>query len=81
MSSSLALPAASAHVELVGLRRWRQYRNFSQQTLATILGVTRQTVSDWECGKSHPRWRHVQQLREILHAPIEALFPPEERRR
>ena len=67
----------TTHVEVVGLRHWRQLRNFSQGELAQELGVCLQTVSDWETGRAQPRLVHARRLLHVLKAPsIDALFPP-----
>lgn len=36
------------------LREWREHAGLSQVELADVLGVTQQTVSDWERGKARP---------------------------
>ena len=75
----MATPAERALVEVVGLRHWRQLRNFSQAKLAQQLGVCLQTVSDWETGRAQPRLVHARRLLRLLNAPsIDVLFPEHE---
>lgn len=35
------------------LKNLRKTKNFSQEKLAEKIGVSRQSVSKWECGVSH----------------------------
>lgn len=59
------------------LKRIRQKENLSQDLLAEKLGVTRQTISNWECGNSYPDLDMLVQMSEVLHTnPNDLLYPP-----
>jgi DNA-binding XRE family transcriptional regulator len=38
----------------------------SQQDVAEVVGVTRQSVSLWEQGRRHPRGKHLDSYAEVL---------------
>ena len=64
------------------LRRLRKKANLSQDFLAQQLGVSRQTVSSWECGKSYPDLDMLVQICDSLNvSPNEVLYPSENRGR
>lgn len=48
------------------LKSARELKNWSVDDLAEKMGVTRQTVYDWESGKSEPRKAKLDKLRGIL---------------
>ena len=59
------------------LKRIRKKENLSQDLLAEELGVTRQTISNWERGNSYPDLDMLVQSSETLHTnPNELLYPP-----
>jgi molybdate-binding protein/DNA-binding XRE family transcriptional regulator len=60
----------------VGLRVARQARGFSQQQLAGMAGVARQTVSVVESGLSDPSLRVALALARALGMTVEDLFGP-----
>ena len=49
------------------LRRARQKHQLSQEQIAEMLGVSRQTISNWETSKSYPDVERVMRLAEIYH--------------
>ncbi len=53
----------------------RQLSNMSQIELGTKLGVSRQTVSQWEANISQPSLKNLQILCDIFNAKIEELLP------
>lgn len=53
----------------------RQHSNMSQIELGTKLGVSRQTVSQWEANISQPSLKNLQILCDIFNAKIEELLP------
>jgi molybdate-binding protein/DNA-binding XRE family transcriptional regulator len=59
-----------------GLRVARQARGFSQQQLAGMAGVARQTVSVVESGLSDPSLRVALALAQVLGMTVEDLFGP-----
>ena len=56
------------------LREWRRRRKISQQELADLLGVTRNTVINWEAGKSSPDLEKIPAICEALGIPAGDLF-------
>src|ERR1700761_7793761 len=60
------------------LRFARQARGFSQQQLASMAGVSRQTVSGVESGHSDPSLRVALALAQALGLSVEELFGPGE---
>src|ERR1700751_796272 len=60
------------------LRLARQARGFSQQQLASMAGVSRQTVSAVESGHSDPSLRVALALAHALGLSVEELFGPGE---
>lgn len=58
------------------LRKQRTLAGLSQESLADRMSVSRQTISKWENGDSHPSTKHIFMLSEILECDIEALINP-----
>lgn len=56
------------------LRNARQQRQFSQEQIAEKLGVSRQTVSNWETSRSYPDIERVMRLAEIYHLSLDELL-------
>jgi len=48
--------------------------NKSQEEWAKELGVNKQTVVNWESGKSQPKLEHVRQMSEMSGIPIDYIF-------
>ena len=61
------------------IRTERRRAGLSQDQLAERLHVTRQTISNWEGGKSLPDIESLKALAEALCVPIERLIYPEGR--
>ena len=59
--------------------RYRGERGLSQQELADLLQVTRQTVSRWESGKSRPQPGPIASICAALHIDVRTLddLPPD----
>ena len=59
--------------------RYRGEKGLSQQELADLLQVTRQTVSRWESGKSRPQPGQIASICAALHIDVRTLddIPPE----
>ena len=59
------------------LKQWRAIRGLSQTELAESIGKTQITVSNWETGKSDPRYRDMLKLREALALePTDVILMP-----
>lgn len=60
------------------LRAARAAANLSQQAVADKLGVSKQSVSDWECGRNNPTPRTAIALTQLLPVlTIEDVFASE----
>lgn len=59
------------------VRERRQARGWTQQELASRLGVSRQTVNAIETGKYDPSLPLAFKLARLLERPIEGLFFPD----
>lgn len=55
------------------LKNLRKKKNFSQEDLAEKLGVSRQSVSKWECGESYPEMNNLLALCDLFHCKINTL--------
>ncbi len=55
----------------------RRRRLLTQRELAAKIGVSWQTVSEWERGNMQPRMKHVRALCEALDVTPEELFGSE----
>ena len=55
------------------LRHLRKYKKLSQEQLAEKVGVSRQSVSKWECGEAYPEMDNILTLCEIFHCKINDL--------
>lgn len=51
----------------------RKKNNLSQEQLAEKLGVTRQTISNWELGESSPDLKQSTELSKIFNASLDEL--------
>lgn len=56
------------------IKKARKAKGLSQEQLAEQLNVTRQAVSNWECGKTQPDIQTLQKLSEVLEVPVEELI-------
>lgn len=59
------------------LKQLRKQKNFSQQTLAEKLGVSRSTVAMWETGGAQPDHKTLLQLSALLNASIDEMLDNE----
>lgn len=76
-----AVPPMSKNVVGKNLRLLRKRKNLSQEELAVQFHVTRQTISNWESGKSQIELETLKMLAEFFAVPIERLIydtPPEQ---
>ncbi len=60
------------------LKSWREQAGFSQEALADRLGVTRQTVMNWESGATSPPMSRLVQMAQILSVPLSVMLSEEE---
>lgn len=55
------------------LQKLRKSKNISQEQLAEMLGVTRQSVSKWESGASYPEMEKLTEMCKIFHCSLDTL--------
>lgn len=55
------------------LRNLRKSKKISQEKLAEKMGVSRQSVSKWECGEAYPEMNNILILCDIFHCKINDL--------
>lgn len=60
-------------------KSWREQAGFSQESLANRLGVTRQTVINWESGATSPPVSRLLQMAQILSVPLADMLSDTER--
>ena len=60
------------------LRHFRQEKSISQDELAAILGVSRQTINSIETGKFDPSLKLVIKIIRFFKADLESIFIFEE---
>lgn len=59
------------------LKKARDKNGMTQDGLAELLDVSRQTVSEWECGNTFPKFEKLAMLPNILDVSIEILMVEE----
>lgn len=52
------------------LRDWRKQRGLTQSDLATRLGVSGATLSDWEAGKKTPRIESAVRIERVTEGAV-----------
>lgn len=52
------------------LRNLRKAKNLSQEELAEKVGVSRQSISKWECGEAYPEMANILKLCDIFHCKL-----------
>lgn len=60
------------------LREWREQAGFSQEVLADRLGVSRQTVINWESGATSPPMSRLVQIAQVLSVPLHIMLADKE---
>lgn len=60
------------------LRLRRRAKGLTQEQLAEIIHVSRQTISNWENGRANPDYELLKQLSETLETPLSTLLGVEE---
>lgn len=56
------------------IKRLRKNKGLKQQEIAELLGVKRNTYSDWENGKTEPSFENLIKLADLLEVSIDWLF-------
>lgn len=71
---------ASREIFARRLREHREARQLNQTDLATLLGVTRITISKWETGKTLPTIDRLFDLADLFDVPVARLVGARTRR-
>jgi len=58
------------------IRHFRLLVDISQEELGRRVGVTKQSISDWERGKCWPSFRRATALADALSCSLDGLFVP-----
>ena len=61
------------------IKQYREQRDMTQEALAERLSVTRQAVSNWECGKTQPDIETLHRIADVLDISVEELIYGEKR--
>lgn len=56
------------------IKHFREEKKISQSELAEKLNITRQAVSNWECGKTEPDIETLHKISDIFEITIEELI-------
>lgn len=59
---------------MLNLQIFRKKKGFTQSHIAREIGVTQQTYSKWETGKSNPTIDKIPKISKVLEIPITFLF-------
>ena len=59
------------------LKKARYKKGMTQEAFAELLDVSRQTISEWECGKTFPKFEKLAMLPNVLDTSIELLMAEE----
>lgn len=63
------------------IKRLREEKGMTQQTMAECLYVTRQAVSRWECGARYPDLLTAKKIADVLETTVDELLSGEELKR
>lgn len=72
--SYLKLKEEKKNLFSVRLKELRLQHGFSQQELAEILGIKRNTYSDWENGKCKPNYEKLEKIADFFGVSLDWLF-------
>lgn len=56
------------------IKRLRKNKGLKQQELAEILGIKRNTYSDWENGKTEPSFENLIKLADLFEVSLDCLL-------
>jgi transcriptional regulator with XRE-family HTH domain len=56
------------------LKELLKSKGLKQNWLATKIGVSEVTVSNWCAGKSVPKKKHLQKISDILEVPVKTII-------
>lgn len=52
---------------------YRKIKGYSQEKLASVLGLSRKTIGNWECNAKEPSRNNLEALAKALDVPVELL--------
>jgi len=58
----------------IKLKIKRMEKGLSQKELASIVGVTSQSISEYERGNTNPSYENMKKISKALDAPVQELF-------
>lgn len=61
------------------LRNARTNSGMSQESLAEFMGVSRQTISNWETSRSYPDIERVMRLADLYHLSLDEMLRGDQR--
>lgn len=61
-------------IRMRNLKEYRREANLRQKDLAKLLGVSKYTVSVWECGVRMPEWGMLEKLSDVLGVSVYSLI-------
>lgn len=62
----------------ITLKAARANANMTQKEWAEALGVSDETVKNWETGKSEPKYSQLKKISELSGIPMDFIFVPTE---
>ena len=60
------------------IKQYRKLKNITQEEMATLLNVTRQSYINYESGETEPSFETLKKISRILNVSIDALLDNEE---
>ena len=60
------------------IKQYRKLKNITQEEMATLLNVTRQSYINYESGETEPSFETLKKISKILNVSIDALLDNEE---
>lgn len=63
----------------MSIKEARDAKGFNQKEIASALGVSQPTVSDWEAGRKMPTRKNLLRLAELLDSSVDSLLGVEKR--
>lgn len=59
------------------IKQWRGISGLTQAQLAKAIGTNKQTVSNWECGKTEPKYSDLVKMAQVMNTGgIQNIFMP-----
>lgn len=66
-----------AEIPKISLAAARTNAGMSQTEMAVSVGVSRETIWNWEKGNSEPSVNQLRKISELSHIPIDFIFVPD----